>query len=47
MVIVLGIGWGSSFIFNTLPLAEVGPLAVAFLRMATGALSCWAFVLVT
>lgn len=47
LVIVLGIGWGSSFIFNAVLLAEVGPLAVAFLRMATGAMACWAFVLAT
>ncbi|WP_116132388.1 DMT family transporter [Tropicimonas sp. IMCC34043] len=45
LVAILGIGWGGSFIFNAMLLAEVGPLSVAFLRMALGAVTCWVYVL--
>lgn len=47
IVIALGIGWGGSFIFNALLLAEVGPLSVSFLRIAFGAATCWVYVLST
>ena len=44
VVIVLGIGWGASFVFNAYLLREVGPLSVSFLRTSLGAVTCWAFV---
>lgn len=44
-VLALGIGWGTSFIFNALLLQEIGPLSVSFLRIALGAVTCWSWVL--
>ena len=46
-VVFLGMGWGASFFFNEILLREVGPITVAALRVGTGALACWAFVVVT
>lgn len=47
LIIVLGIGWGTTFFFNEVLLREIGPLAVSFARVATAALFCWAWVLLT
>jgi drug/metabolite transporter (DMT)-like permease len=46
-VIILGAGWGSSFFFNEILLREVGPLTVAWGRIALGALGCWIYVFAT
>ncbi len=43
-IAIVGIGWGSSFLFNALLLREIGPLSVSFLRTALGALACWGYV---
>lgn len=47
LIIVLGIGWGTTFFFNEVLLREIGPLAVSFARVATAALFCWVWVLLT
>ena len=47
LIIVLGIGWGTTFFFNEVLLREIGPLAVSFARVLTAALFCWAWVLLT
>ncbi|NDR57344.1 DMT family transporter [Aliiruegeria sabulilitoris] len=46
-VLLLGFGWGASFIFNAVLLREIGPLSVSFLRIALGAVTCWAWVFAT
>lgn len=46
-VIVLGIGWGSSFFFNEILLREVGPMTVAWGRVGLGAVGCWIYVFAT
>ncbi|MBT8153347.1 DMT family transporter [Epibacterium ulvae] len=45
IIILLGIGWGMSFMFNAILLQEVGPFVVAAGRVAFGALGCWAYLL--
>jgi drug/metabolite transporter (DMT)-like permease len=47
IIIILGIGWGTSFFFNEVLLREMGPLTVSFARVATAALFCWAWVFLT
>jgi drug/metabolite transporter (DMT)-like permease len=47
IIIILGIGWGTTFFFNEVLLREMGPLTVSFARVATAALFCWAWVLLT
>lgn len=44
---ILGFAWGASFFFNEILLREVGPVWVSALRVGTGALACWLFLLVT
>ncbi len=41
-VILLGAIWGTSFLFNAILIRELGPLWVSALRVAIGALGCWA-----
>ena len=45
IIIVLGIGWGMSFMFNAILLRELGPLSVSLGRVGFGALGCWIWVL--
>ncbi len=45
IIILLGIGWGMSFMFNAILLQEVGPYVVAAGRVGFGALGCWAYLL--
>ena len=47
LIVVLGIGWGTTFFFNEVLLREIGPLAVSFARVLTAALFCWVWVLLT
>ncbi len=47
IIIILGIGWGTTFFFNEVLLREMGPLSVSFARVATAAVFCWAWVLLT
>ncbi len=44
VIIILGIGWGTTFFFNEVLLREIGPVTVSFARVATAALFCglWA-----
>ncbi|MEO9827053.1 MAG: DMT family transporter [Paracoccaceae bacterium] len=46
IIIVLGIGWGTTFFFNELLLKDLGPLSVAFARISMAALSSWIYLLV-
>ncbi|SLN29295.1 putative DMT superfamily transporter inner membrane protein [Pseudoruegeria aquimaris] len=45
LILLLGLGWGSSFFFNEILLRELGPLTVALGRVGTGALGCWIWLL--
>lgn len=47
LIIILGIGWGTTFFFNEVLLREIGPLTVSFARVATAALFCWVWVALT
>lgn len=47
IIVILGIGWGTTFFFNEVLLREIGPLSVSFARVLTAALFCWAWVLMT
>lgn len=47
LIILLGLGWGSSMVFNEVLLRELGPLQVALGRVGFGALGCWLWVAVT
>ncbi|MBE1285869.1 MAG: EamA family transporter [Rhodobacteraceae bacterium] len=47
VIVVLGIGWGMSFMFNAILLRELGPLSVSLGRVGFGALGCWIYVLGT
>ena len=47
IIIVLGIGWGTSFFFNDVLLRDMGPLAVSFARVAMAALFCWVWLALT
>jgi len=41
IIVVLGIGWGTSFFFNEVLLRELGPIAVSFARISMAAVFCW------
>lgn len=43
-IFVLGIGWGGSFFLNEILLLELGPIWIACLRIAFGALFCWGYL---
>lgn len=45
VILILGIGWGMSFMLNAILLRELGPYSISFLRVFLGALGCWAWVL--
>lgn len=47
LIVLLGSGWGASFLFNTILLRELGPLSIAMLRLLLGAAGCWLFLLAT
>lgn len=47
VILLLGLGWGSSFYFNAILLREVGPLTVSMGRVALGAIGCWVYVFAT
>ena len=44
IIVILGIGWGTTFFFNEVLLRELGPVTVSFARVTTAALFCglWA-----
>ncbi|OAM75710.1 DMT family transporter [Devosia elaeis] len=44
LIVLLGAIWGCSFVFNAVLIREIGPLWVTSLRVAIGALGCWAFL---
>jgi drug/metabolite transporter (DMT)-like permease len=46
VILILGIGWGMSFMLNAILLREIGPYSVSFLRVLLGALGCWLWVLI-
>lgn len=43
-IVLLGAIWGSSFIFNAVLIRELSPLWVTTLRVAIGAVGCWAIL---
>ena len=45
IIVILGIGWGMSFMFNAVLLREMNPLWISAARVGLGALGCWAFLL--
>lgn len=45
LIILLGLGWGSSFFFNEILLRELGPFWLGVGRVGTGAIGCWLFLL--
>jgi drug/metabolite transporter (DMT)-like permease len=47
IIIVLGIGWGTSFFFNEVLLREMGPLSVSFARVSMAAVFCWVWLVLT
>lgn len=47
IIVVLGIGWGTSFFFNEILLRELGPIAVSFARISMAAVFCWVWLLAT
>lgn len=47
LIVLLGIGWGSSFLFNEILLRELGPLTVSLGRVGFGALGCWLWIAAT
>lgn len=47
IIAILGIGWGGAFFFNEILLREIGPLSVSAVRVATAALTCWAYAVLT
>ncbi len=47
LILLLGIGWGSSMFFNEILLRELGPLQVALGRVGFGALGCWIWLVAT
>lgn len=46
-IVILGIGWGSTFYFNEVLLRELGPVTVSAGRVGVAALATWAFVIAT
>lgn len=47
VLLLLGLGWGSSFMFNEILLREIGPLTMSLGRVGLGAVGCWIWVLGT
>ncbi|MCV2867793.1 DMT family transporter [Defluviimonas sp. WL0002] len=47
LIVILGMGWGCSFILNAILLREIGPMSVSLGRVALGALGCWIWALAT
>lgn len=47
IIVILGIGWGTSFFFNEVLLREMGPISVSFVRVATAAVFCWVWLFAT
>ncbi len=47
IIVILGIGWGTSFFFNEVLLREMGPLTVSFARVTMAAVFCWVWLFVT
>ena len=47
IIVLLGVGWGSSFFFNEILLRELGPFTTSLGRIAFGALGCWIWILLT
>ncbi len=47
LITVIGIGWGSSFLFNAILLQDMGPLSISAGRILFGALACWVYVIAT
>jgi len=45
IIVILGIGWGMSFMFNAVLLRELDPLWISTGRVGLGALGCWFFLL--
>ncbi|PRZ46981.1 DMT family transporter [Tritonibacter scottomollicae] len=45
IIVILGIGWGMSFMFNAVLLRELDPLWISTGRVGLGALGCWIFLL--
>ncbi len=45
IIVILGIGWGMSFMFNAVLLREMNPLWISAARVGLGALGCWVFLL--
>lgn len=46
-VILLGVIWGGSFLFNAVLIRELGPLWVSAARVSIGGLGCWAVFVAT
>ena len=44
-IVVLGMGWGAAFFFNEILLREFGPVTVSAVRVFSGALACWLWLL--
>ncbi|MQY42144.1 EamA family transporter [Epibacterium sp. SM1969] len=44
IIIILGVGWGMSFMFNAILLREFGPFTIAAGRVGFGALGCWIYL---
>jgi drug/metabolite transporter (DMT)-like permease len=47
LIVFIGAVWGCSFLFNAVLIRELTPLWVSALRVAVGALGCWAFFIAT
>lgn len=47
LIILLGVVWGCSFLFNAVLVREIGPIWVSGLRTGIGAAGCWAFFIAT
>ncbi len=45
IIVILGAGWGSSFVFNEILLREIGPLNMSLGRVGLGAIGCWVFAI--
>ncbi|MEZ5913594.1 MAG: DMT family transporter [Paracoccaceae bacterium] len=47
LILLLGIGWGSSMFFNEILLRELGPLQTGLGRVGLGAVGCWLWLLLS
>jgi len=47
IIVILGLGWGTSFYFMEILLDDFGPYTIGFLRVGTAALTCWAVLFAT